>query len=159
MASKTEKKLPIDDDLSLHKKGWVIQRVGWGLMFTFLILAAMGLFGEGPLSKRNVKSGGITLEYERFGRYEHGTMLRFESKNENIAKICIAEDYIKTFEINTIVPQPVKQVGSGGDLEFHFEGAENTAVTFYMMPTERRTVTGVIKANNDSFKIKQTIYP
>jgi hypothetical protein len=159
MAAKAAKTLPVEDNIALHKKGWVIQRIGWGLMFAFLLASVLGLFGEGPLSTRKRTAGHITVEYERFGRYEHGMILRVESKEQNIARVCIAEDYLRVFRINNIVPRPQKQAGAGANVEFYFEGPENTEVTFYTEPVERRSITGAVKVNNDSFSIKQTIYP
>ena len=159
MAAKAAKTLPIDEDLPLHKAGWIIQRIGWILMFAFVVLAALGLFGEGPLSQRRLQIGPVTLKYDRFGRYEHGTLLRFESAGETIRTISIPEEYLKTFQVTTIVPQPVKQLASGGDVEFQFEGPQNTVVSFYMMPVQRRTVKANLLVNSNAFSIKQTIYP
>jgi hypothetical protein len=159
MAVKAAKTLPVEDNIALHKKGWVIQRIGWGLMFAFLLAAVLGLFGEGPLSKRKVTIGHITVEYERFGRYEHGMIMRVESRHENINTIVITDDYLRVFRISNIVPRPQRQAGSGGDVEFYFEGPGNTEVTFYTEPVERRSVNAPVKVNNNSFSIKQTIYP
>jgi hypothetical protein len=159
MAAKAAKTLPIEDDISLHKAGWIIQRIGWALMFAFLIAAVLGLFGEGPLSERKIHSGNIEVEYDRFGRYEHGMLVRIESQNETISSISISEEYMEAFRINTIVPTPLKEVAANGTVEFLFEGPTNTVVTFYAMPVQRKTVNGSFRVNNDSFSIKQTIYP
>lgn len=159
MAVKAAKTLPIEEHISLHRQGWIVQRIGWVLMFAFIIAAALGLFGEGVLSKRKIRTGNVEVEYERFGRYEHGMLVRFQSQSETITRISISEEYLKTFRINTIVPQPTKQIASGGDVEFRFEGPNNTVVSFYAMPVQRKTVKGNFKVNNNSFSIKQTIYP
>ena len=159
MTARAAKTLPIEENMSLHKAGWVIQRIGWGLMFAFLIAAVLGLFGEGPLSERKIHSGNIEVEYDRFGRYEHGMLVRIQSRKETISSISISEEYLETFRINTIVPRPSKEIAANGTVEFQFEGPTNTVVAFYTMPVERKTVNGLFRVNNDSFSIKQTIYP
>ncbi|MBD0294127.1 MAG: hypothetical protein ICV84_02845, partial [Flavisolibacter sp.] len=43
--------LEIDEDLDLHEKGWKLQRFGWFFIFALVILAALGVFGDGIASK------------------------------------------------------------------------------------------------------------
>lgn len=154
-----QRQLPVKDDIILHKKGWVIQRIGWTLMFLFLLAAVLGLFGEGPLSKRKVHLGPVTVEYERFGRYEHAMRMNLRSAGENIGMVSLPQNYLKSFKISKIVPEPAKQVSSPGYVNYFFEGDQNDMVTFFMDPSERQNAEGVIRVNNHSFPIKQTIFP
>jgi hypothetical protein len=89
MAAKSVNKLPVEDEISLHRKGWIVQRIGWVLMFGFLIAALLGLFGEGPLSSKKLQAGNVSVQYERFGRYEHGMEIRLQSTGENISTVSI----------------------------------------------------------------------
>jgi hypothetical protein len=159
MAAKSSNKFPIDDEISLHRKGWIIQRVGWTLMFAFLIASILGLFGEGPLSRKKVQIGNINVEYERFGRYEHGMEIRLQSDGENIGTVSIPQAYLKSFRVGTIVPEPAKQVATAGSVQYQFEGIQNNIVSFYLSPIERKTVEGMFQVNNHPVTIKQTIYP
>jgi hypothetical protein len=159
MAAKPSNKLPIDDEISLHRKGWVIQRIGWMLMFAFLIAAVLGVFGEGPLSNKKIQAGKITVEYEKFCRYEHGMEIRLQSAEENISTVSIPQTYLKSFRVGTIVPEPEKQIATAGSIQYKFEGTQNNIVSFYLSPIERKTVEGMFQVNNNPFTIKQTIYP
>jgi hypothetical protein len=159
MAAKSSNKLPIDDEISLHRKGWVIQRIGWILMFAFLIAAILGLFGEGPLSSKKIQAGNISVEYERFCRYEHGMEIRLQSAGENISKVSIPQTYLKSFRLGTIVPEPEKQIATAGSIQYQFEGSQNNIVSFYLSPIERKTVEGMFQVNDHPVTIKQTIYP
>ena len=159
MAAKSINKKPIVDEISLHRKGWIIQRIGWCLMFAFLISALLGLFGEGPLSDKKVQSGNISVEYERFCRYEHGMAIKLKSKQENISTVSFPQEYLENFRVGEIVPEPEKQVASAGYVNYQFEGSENKSITFYLSPLKRKTVKGIIRANANSFVIKHTIYP
>ena len=57
---KTE--LQIEEDIRLQEKGWRFQRWGWAFIFSMVILAALGLFGDGIISKRTEKIGGAEVE-------------------------------------------------------------------------------------------------
>ena len=57
--------LQIDEDIDLHIKSWWWQRVGWGFMLSFLLLAISGLFGNGVLSERTLGKGSTSLTYDR----------------------------------------------------------------------------------------------
>jgi len=159
MAAKSINKLPLEDEIDLHRKGWIVQRIGWVLMFAFLIAAILGLFGEGPLSKKKVQAGNINVEYERFCRYEHGMEIRLQSAGENISTVSIPQTYLKSFRVATIVPEPAKQVATTGSVQYQFEGTGNNIVSFYLSPIDRKTVEGKFQVNNHPFSIKQTIYP
>jgi hypothetical protein len=153
------KQLPVSEDISLHKTGWIVQRIGWTLMFLFLVAALLGLFGEGPLSKRTLQSGNLQMKYEHFGRYEHTMKMELESLGENIRFVSLPQDYLKSFKVDKIVPEPAKQVASPGYISYVFEGEQNDEVTFYMEPSRRKNAEGIIKVNGSSFLIKQIIYP
>jgi len=159
MAAKSVDKKPIEDEISLHRKGWIIQRIGWCLMFAFLIAALLGLFGEGPLSNKKLQAGNISVEYERFCRYEHGMKIKLQSKQENISTVSFPQDYLENFRVGEIVPEPDKQLASAGYIHYQFEGSENNSITFYLSPLKRKTVKGILRANSNSFAIKHTIYP
>jgi hypothetical protein len=159
MAAKSVNKLPLKDEIDLHRKGWIVQRIGWALMFAFLVAAILGLFGEGPLSKKKIQAGNINVEYERFCRYEHGMEIRLQSDAENISTVSIPQTYLKSFRVGIIVPEPAKQIAATGSVQYQFEGPQNNIVSFYLNPIDRKTVEGIFHVNNHPFTIKQTIYP
>lgn len=153
------KDLPVEDDISLHRKGWVIQRIGWVVLFCFLILAALGLFGEGPLSSTQMQAQDISFRYERFVRYEHGFRFQFQSAGESMDTVSIPQVYLKVFRLMKVVPEPLKEITSPGYLNFVFEGRRNAVITFYLNPIKTTRVSTAIKVNSHIFQISQIIYP
>lgn len=151
--------IPIDEELALHKKGWVIQRVGWVMIFLFMLLALLGLFGEGPLSSRTVAPGDIKISYDRFGRFEHETAIKLESSGEDISSISLSEQYIRNFKVTKIVPEPGNPVVSAGYINYTFPGHGNRHITLYLDPTDYGNSKGSIKVNNYTISLAQTIYP
>ena len=151
--------IPIDEALDLHKKGWVIQRVGWVLIFLFMLSALLGLFGEGPLSSKTVTADNIKISYDRFGRFEHETVLKLESSGKDIGSVSLSEEYIRNFKVTKIVPEPGDPVVSAGYINYTFPGQGNRHIIFYLDPTGYGNNKGNIKINNNTFLLAQTIYP
>lgn len=51
------KSLRIEEDSELQKRAWKVQRIVWGIMFLFVIIALIGATGKvGILSKVNIRS-------------------------------------------------------------------------------------------------------
>jgi hypothetical protein len=120
--------------LGCRKKGWIVQRLGWVLLFGFILFAVFGLFGEGPLSKRTIITGNIKTKYERFGRHEHETPIEFESTSENITSVAVPQQYLKEFKLSKVVPEPESQTSSEGYINYAFKGSSNYNVTLYFDP-------------------------
>jgi hypothetical protein len=151
--------IDIDEEIRLQKKGWLVQRVGWVLLFALVLLAAFGLFGNGILSKRTVVTGSIKTQYERFGRHEHETPVKFESTSENITMVSVPQQYLKEFKLSKVVPEPETQTSSNGYINYAFRGENNYNVTLYFDPLEFGHASGVIKVNSYNLPFQQFIYP
>ncbi len=150
---------PLEDNIALHERGWKIQRIGWVLIFVFMILALLGVFGDGPLSKRKVQVGNTVIKFDQFLRYEHETQLKLESENENIATVSIPLAYLNKLKLTEVIPEPEKQIASNGYINFIFRGEENHSLTFFLDPNKPGKVEGDIKVNSYTIPLKQTIYP
>ncbi|MDI1428452.1 hypothetical protein [Polyangium sorediatum] len=69
--------LETSEDLAFERTSMRVRRVGRALLFLFVLLAALGLFGDGPLSHaRAGDASGLFVRYERFLRVDGTT--RFE---------------------------------------------------------------------------------
>jgi hypothetical protein len=66
--SKLKDREAFESELAFHQREWRLQRIGWGLLALFLLLALGGLFGDGPLSHSRDASAAGSVEYERFVR-------------------------------------------------------------------------------------------
>ena len=64
--------LQIDDDPEYQRRVWRWQRRAWGGIAAVLAFAAVGGFGDGPLSSAEAGDAarGLVVTYERFGRAE-----------------------------------------------------------------------------------------
>lgn len=155
----THKKTPVEDEIALHKKGWVVQRAGWMVMLLFLLAALLGLFGEGPLSAKKAKAGNIEVDYQRFCRYEHHVELKLSSAGGNITVASLPQAYVEKFKIDKIIPTPSGEAASPGYVNYFFNGTQNDKVRFYMVPSKKGSAGGMIKINDHTVSIQQFIYP
>jgi hypothetical protein len=104
--------LEAEENLRVQRISWKLERVGWVLCAIALALAAIGLFGGGPLSSATAKSadGAITLRYDRFARNGAPERLEVELQpsafRDGEAKLWISRDFFAGVRIQQIVPQP-----------------------------------------------------
>jgi hypothetical protein len=152
--------LPIEEDIPLHKKGWLAQRIGWLLMFLFVVFAAAGLFGDGVLSKQKISSQQSLIEFDKFYRFEARMELKldFESTGDH-SIISFPAHYLKDMKIESIVPEPQENKTADGFVHYTFNGSNKMNVTFYMIPQTFGFIKGTMFINNNNFKLSHFIYP
>ena len=46
--------MELQEDLHLHEKGWIIQRIGWAVLFAVIIAGIIGVFGNGWVSSEKI---------------------------------------------------------------------------------------------------------
>jgi hypothetical protein len=161
----TEQKLEIDEDPIFQKREWLIQRIGWALMLSVIGSALLGVFGSGPVSKTAInQSDKLSLEYERFARYESPTSLKIKvnSAGENDeAHIRINRNYLDGVKIEMIVPQPQNVRAEGEWLVYVFkrDGPGELVVKFDFTTQVFGRVSGVVASQGVQLAINQFIYP
>lgn len=151
--------IPIDEQFSLHKKGWKIQRAGWVFMLLIIVSAIAGLFGMGPLSNVTTQQGNFNLHYERFNRYESETELKFKSNGQALNLVSLPQQYIEKFKVESIIPEPINQVAADGYINYFFDGDKNRSVVFYLNPSGFGNAKGIVKVNGTNIFLQQFIYP
>ena len=152
--------IEIDEDLKLHERGWVVQRVGWLFILAVMLAGILGLFGEGFLSRKTATAGNIQTEYEQYFRYEAEMAIKIKSQNEHISTISLPQDYLKDFRIIRFIPEPLHNSTIGTDVVYNFQPASNQTVTVYLIPKTNGSLDGVMKVNgSNSIPLHHYIYP
>lgn len=155
---------PIDENIELHEKAWVIQRVGWAVLGVFVIMACLGLFGTGWLSHARLEEQGNVVQYERFGRLStpFSMTLYAPADDEGIIRIRIPQDYFSRYELQTIVPKPSEQTVENGAYYFrydHIDQANINAIRLYLLPKRMGSISQTIAVNDTPFTLTQFVYP
>lgn len=122
--------MDIDEDIRFQERTWTVQRIGWALMVLLALLALLGLFAGGPLSKAVAASGpgGAVLEYERFLRYGAPSTLRLQfgdAAGDREVAVRIGRLYLDAVEIERITPEPIRAAAAAEGVEMRFSLVED----------------------------------
>lgn len=119
-----------DMDMSLQRKLWVFQRVGWTAMGLIVILAVLGLFGgRGWLSTASAGSAdNLEVEYPRFERRYRPTTLQITvpagTAQDGQVTLWLGSEYLDGLDISGITPEPSEQVAGEDGLGLVFNVAD-----------------------------------
>lgn len=152
--------LEIEEYARAHNRGFKIQKAGLFIIFTIVVLAAFGLFGDGVLSARTQTSRSATVEFERFYRFEAIMEVKVELlafENSNV--VSFPKDYLKEFEIKSITPSPETTNFKGDRSQFVFNGPGNGIITFFLEPRTIGNIRGDLTVNGERFNLDHFIYP
>jgi hypothetical protein len=153
--------LEIDEHLLMQERGWRVQAAGLYFLYSLVLTAALGLFGDGLISNNKSQQNEVQVEHERFYRFEAPMEIKVELKNvtgENIT-ISFPHEYLKSFEVESIVPEPDKNISKGNMVQYIFNGTGNMNITFYFTPRTVGITEGSIEVNNNRFALNHFIFP
>lgn len=112
-------------DMETQRRLWRFQRAGWIAMSLVLILALAGLFGTGPLSRttRTADAGAVSVEYDRFIRYDSPTRLRVHAplETDTTVRVFLSQEYLDRVLVTNVTPHPdaVTVQSDGAVYRFH----------------------------------------
>ncbi len=108
--SRTPHGFEIDEDLKFQRKEWFAQRIGMGLLFLFVLGAALGLTGMGgPLSRGEAgrPEEPVFVEFERFVRRGAAATIRLHLRSApGDVRFWVAAPYFEHTRLVRIVPEP-----------------------------------------------------
>ena len=161
MPSKVDhSELEIEEDLPWTERSWKIQRAGWVLLLLFVSSAALGVFGNGWLSKVHRQLNEYSVDYERFGRYGMPQQIKLMAPSkEGKVVFTFPQSFTELYEIQSITPQPYRQNFDQANITMEF--AANAPVLL-MLEIEAEKIGShsvQFKINDQVFTISQFIYP
>lgn len=152
----------VKEDLPLQKTAWKIQKVCWVIIAVFMLLIASGLFGNGPLSQVRETKNNITLEYERFSRYQGAitTTIRLTAA-EPVVNVSIPVAYLSGFQLETVFPESYESKIEDGAVIYSFDTGNNRTLTihFFAHPERPGIIKGNWTVNRSTFPVSHLIYP
>lgn len=150
--------LEINQDVRFQDREWTVERVGWLLLVALLIIAVLGLFGNGPLSRTTSSSpdAGLKVAYERFGRRGGSQELTLRA-SANAAtngswQIEVTRAYLASLEIVTITPEPDSAETTRRGVRYTFTQAAPDAaleVIFAVTPRSLWSHSGEIRIGDE----------
>lgn len=159
--------LDIDEDLSVQRRIWRFERIGWAGLALFVGAGLLGLFGDGPLSRGEIEapSGALAVRYERFIHNDTQTTLELRATAAQAGPrwISVSADYAGKVRIERIMPEPERTVTTDKAVRFGFDpeqAGERRIVTIVLTPIRAgllRAEIGV--ADGPSVSLTQFVYP
>jgi hypothetical protein len=156
-----EPEIELDERLDLHEKGWAFQKIGIVFLFLLVVSAAIGLFGQGVLSRQSYAASGAEITFERFFRQEARMSLEISihSAPGNKTIVSFPNQYLKDFRIESILPEPRENRLEGNRIDYVFEGSAPMELVFYVIPQKIGSQEGEVRINDVSFQVAHFIYP
>jgi hypothetical protein len=159
--------LQINQDLEFQRREWKVQHAGWWVLTAFVLAAAAGLFGNGPVSHARVGDPArLSVDYERFTRV--GTHTRVvvhgaQPAADRAVELSLDRDYFESLRIVRITPEPqgIAFAENAVTLRFNREGGRASGYTIILdvepLHAGRRSAT-LTAANGTSVVWRQFAY-
>jgi hypothetical protein len=161
--------LQINEDMEFQRRSWIVQRIGWAIFALVILLAGLGLFGDGVLSDAQAgqKEGAVWLEYPRFERLQNEFRFKVHA-NEGTATdgeimIQLDRNYLENIEVNSISPAPDREIKDADWITYVFKingGSWPFTAYFYLTPRKAGPLSGTFQLQNgNAVSFSQFIYP
>lgn len=156
---------PVHEDMPLQIKVWKVERIGWYLLFLIMLVALLGLFGAGPLSKAEAVSpnGDLRIQYDRFDRNGASNEMVVKAKADEQGKVWLVIDgaLLQRFTIEGIQPEPASAEGFRDGMRLELEpDSEGWATAYFALrATGIGPVRTSISSGDQSVEVGQFIYP
>jgi hypothetical protein len=152
--------LELDEDIQLASKSYPIQRVGWFILYVFLLLALLGFFGKGIVSEKKSVVDDKEIRYEKFGRNQMpmNLELMIPQIRDSII-ISIPQEYFKYVQLRSVNPQPSKQEINDRSYNFTFIGNGELRAFVEIEPKIYGRINFTVKAGETSLPVTQYFYP
>jgi hypothetical protein len=153
--------LQIEEYLDYQERGYGIQKAGLFFIGAMVLLAAIGMFGDGVISKMVMSEGDVKVESERFYRHEAKMEMKVQLLGSDGIEntISFPNQYLTNFEVQSIVPEPKTNRVDGDKVHYSFEGAGNINVSFILIPHTVGKIKGSIDVNKHTFALNHFIFP
>jgi len=152
--------LELEENIALHQKGWIIQRVGWTILYAILLLALLGLFGTGLLSFRHEQVNGHEVSYEYFLRFESEADMTFQFHDiRDTIRLTVPQSYREYIDISSISPLPARSLLVDGQVIYFFPATHNGKIQCTIMARKAGTIRATLLVNESPITITHLIYP
>jgi hypothetical protein len=163
--------LEIDQDLDFQRRSWIVQRIGWALMFLIVLAAVLGLLGPGRLSHGRADApGAMSVEYQRLSLYETPDTLTVRLEPavtaQDTVRVALDRGFLDSAKMTSVLPPPVRVEAAAGRLVYVFAVAERgtpMTITFGFEPQVIGPRRGVVALEGapagGSVTFRQFVYP
>lgn len=157
--------LELDEDLVFQRRQWRASQILWMVLVGTMIATALGLFGNGPLSRARAGApdGLLQVEYERVVRFGASVRLvvRARPRPDGAVQFTIDQSLLDAFRVQDVTPQPSAAALVDGGVEYRFQANTSAppVIVFEMQPAALWSVQGEIRSPAGAVQLRQFILP
>jgi hypothetical protein len=160
--------LQMEEHARFQAREWRAERIGWAAMALLVVLAVLGVFAGGPLSRTTEESAsGLVVEYDRLqrldGEGEITVRMPTGAASSGTVALLVSQDWLSAVQLEQVSPEPAAQVFSGEQVAFQFDAADDTRplhVTLDFRPKSvGASVADFALAGEEPVRIRQFCYP
>lgn len=157
--------LELEADRDFERRERLVRRTGTWAMSAFLIAAAAGLFGSGPLSSAETRStdSALVARFERFTRNRATTVLDLTLHGAGgQVQLGLNSAFVETVTVEQITPEPAAIFASRARHLYTFAAAGPDSVVRVVLRYRPETLgwlTAVITSAQSQLRFRQFVYP
>ncbi len=127
---------PVEENMSMQRRVWRFERVGWYVLLLIVVLALAGVFGNGPLSDARVVSsdGRLQVDYQRLSRVGTTDSLRITVRGTpgEPVQLLLGGSLLREASIETLQPEPQASRSHGKALLLQLGTSDDGVATLYL---------------------------
>ena len=153
--------IDISEDMRHERREWIVQRIGWAAMAGFLVAAAAGLFGSGPMARASEGGDDLKVDYAMFARREAPDELRVRARSAGPdLRVAISGAFLTENELESVTPEPDATLLEGDDLVHVFRAGPGIhEIVFELRPHRLGRQEATVSSGDASVHIQQLVYP
>ncbi len=152
----------VGEDDHFQRRVWKVQRVGWGVLGAFVLLALAGGLGDGPLADVESRSadGALRVHHSAVARQDSAMQWHIDLP-EGSRSLRIASDALQDIELQNIQPAPAHQSRADGSLVLGFDTAagETRFVTLTLNPATPGFAAFVVASGERQLRFRILVLP
>ncbi len=127
---------PVEENMSMQRRVWRFERVGWYALLLIVLLALAGVFGNGPLSDATAMSsdGRLQVDYQRLSRAGTTDSLRITMRGApgEPVQLLLGGSLLRAASIETLQPEPQASLSHGKSLLLQVGTSADGLATLYL---------------------------
>jgi hypothetical protein len=163
----TKSDVRLDRDLAFHYSSWRAERIAWWGILLILGAALFGLFGEGFLSHKQLRTadGSIVLDYNQFAQVSADTILNLSLQFQELQgprRLWINRSYLDHFDIKQVTPNPSAMELSGDGWLYTFGTSQSGKffpIRVILNPRHAGRLSGWVNSEGRALCVQQFVYP